>query len=130
MGPRRVGKTTALYQTVRHLIADGVPPSRIWWLRLDHPLLLQEDLGALVHHVLSQTDATPDRPAHLMLDELVYTDSWDLWLKTFFDDAWPVRVAATTKPVDSSSRSRSCQPTRWSGPSTKTSPSRSVSTAR
>ncbi len=96
LGPRRVGKTTALYQTVRHLIDDGVPPTRIWWLRLDHPLLLQEDLGALVRHVLSQTDATPDQPAYLMLDELVYTESWDLWLKTFFDDAWPVRVAATS----------------------------------
>lgn len=96
LGPRRVGKTTALYQTVRHLIADGVPPGHIWWLRLDHPLLLQEDLGALVRHVLSQTDATPEQPAYLMLDELVYTDSWDLWLKTFFDDAWPVRVAATS----------------------------------
>lgn len=96
LGPRRVGKTTALYQTVRHLITDGVPPSRIWWLRLDHPLLLQEDLGALVRHVLSQTDATPEQPAYLMLDELVYTDSWDLWLKTFFDDGWPVRIAATS----------------------------------
>lgn len=96
LGPRRVGKTTALYQTVRHLIADGVAPNRIWWLRLDHPLLLQEDLGALVRHVLSQTDATPEQPAYLMLDELVYTDSWDLWLKTFFDDGWPVRIAATS----------------------------------
>ena len=46
--------------------------------------------------MLSQTDATSDQPAYLMLDELVYTDSWDLWLKTFFDDAWPVRVAATS----------------------------------
>lgn len=96
LGPRRVGKTTALYQTVRHLIDDGVDPSRIWWLRLDHPLLLQEDLGSLVRHVLAQTDASADEPAYLMLDELVYTDSWDLWLKTFFDDGWPVRVAATS----------------------------------
>lgn len=96
LGPRRVGKTTALYQTVRHLIDDGVPPSRIWWLRLDHPLLLQEDLGSLVRHVLSQTEASSDQPAYLMLDELVYTESWDLWLKTFFDDGWPVRIAATS----------------------------------
>jgi len=96
LGPRRVGKTTALYQTVRHLIAHGVEPSRIWWLRLDHPLLLQDDLGSLVRHVLSQTEATADHPAFLMLDELVYTDAWDLWLKTFFDDAWPVRIAATS----------------------------------
>jgi uncharacterized protein len=96
LGPRRVGKTTALYQTVRHLIAAGVAPSRIWWLRLDHPLLLQENLGDLVRAVLSTSQASPDAPVFLMLDELVYTDRWDLWLKTFFDEQWPVRIAATS----------------------------------
>ncbi len=96
LGPRRVGKTTALYQTVRHLIDVKVLPSRIWWLRLDHPLLLQESLGDLVRAVLGASNATPERPVFLMLDELVYTDQWDLWLKTFFDDQWPVRIAATS----------------------------------
>jgi hypothetical protein len=38
LGPRRVGKTTALYQTVRHLIDADVDPTRIWcwptgWVR-------------------------------------------------------------------------------------------------
>jgi len=96
LGPRRVGKTTALYQTVRHLIAEGVEPARIWWLRLDHPLLLQENLGDLVRAVLDASHATPDAPVFLMLDELVYTDRWDLWLKTFYDEQWPVRIAATS----------------------------------
>lgn len=96
LGPRRVGKTTALYQTVRHLIGAGVDPSRIWWLRLDHPLLLQESLGDLVRAVLATSGATAEHPAFLMLDELVYTNQWDLWLKTFFDDQWPVRIAATS----------------------------------
>jgi predicted AAA+ superfamily ATPase len=96
LGPRRVGKTTALYQTVRHLIAAGIAPPRIWWLRLDHPLLLQETLGDLVRAVVTTAQATPDEPVFIMLDELVYTDRWDLWLKTFFDDQWPVRIAATS----------------------------------
>lgn len=96
LGPRRVGKTTALYQTVRHLLAAGIAPSRIWWLRLDHPLLLQESLGDLVRAVLNTAQAAPDAPVFLMLDELVYTDRWDQWLKTFFDDHWPVRIAATS----------------------------------
>lgn len=96
LGPRRVGKTTALYQTVRHLLAAGIAPSRIWWLRLDHPLLLQENLGDLVRAVLDTSHATSDAPVFLMLDELVYTDRWDLWLKSFFDDRWPVRIAATS----------------------------------
>jgi uncharacterized protein len=96
LGPRRVGKTTALYQTVRHLIDAGVDPERIWWLRLDHPLLLQENLGDLVRAVMDTAGASAERPTFLMLDELVYTDRWDLWLKTFFDDQWPVRIAATS----------------------------------
>jgi uncharacterized protein len=96
LGPRRVGKTTALYQTVRHLIAAGIAPTRIWWLRLDHPLLLQENLGDLVRAVLQTSSASGDAPVFLMLDELVYTDRWDLWLKTFFDEQWPVRIAATS----------------------------------
>ena len=51
LGPRRVGKTTCLYQTVRRLLAGGVAPQRIWWFRLDHPLLMPLDLGTLVDTV-------------------------------------------------------------------------------
>ncbi len=96
LGPRRVGKTTVLYQTVRHLLAHGVPAGKIWWLRLDHPLLLESSLGDLVDAIVEGSQATVERPAYLMLDEIVYADKWDLWLKTFHDDRWPVRVAATS----------------------------------
>ena len=93
LGPRRVGKTTVLYQTVRHLLDQGVAPERIWWFRMDHPLLLRQSLGSWVRAVL---DVTSEHPVYLMLDELVYADDWDLWLKTFYDEQWPVRVAATS----------------------------------
>ena len=96
LGPRRVGKTTVLYQTVRHLIAHRVAPGRIWWLRMDHPLLLQASLGDLVRSLLNGSGATTQRPLYLMLDEIVYAEDWDLWLKTFHDENWPVRVAATS----------------------------------
>ena len=96
LGPRRVGKTTVLYQTVRHLLDNGIEPGRIWWLRLDHPLLIGLDLGRFTRKVLEISGGTVDRPAYLMLDELVYGQSWDLWLKTFHDERWPIRVAATS----------------------------------
>lgn len=96
LGPRRVGKTTAMYQSVRHLLDAGVPPERLWWLRMDHPVLLRESLGDLVRHIIEVSDATPDREVVLLLDELVYADQWDLWLKTFYDDRWPVRLIATS----------------------------------
>lgn len=96
LGPRRVGKTTVLYQTVSNLLENGIDSSRIWWLRLDHPVLQREELGDLVDLVVRSCGASADRPAFVMLDELVYAESWDTWLKAFFDDQWPVRIAATS----------------------------------
>ena len=96
LGPRRVGKTTVLYQTVRHLLKQGVTPTDIWWLRMDHPVLMQERLGSLVQTVVDLSGASADHPVYLMLDELAYAGDWDRWLKTFYDDRWPVRVAATS----------------------------------
>jgi len=96
LGPRRVGKTTVLYQTVRHLIANGVDARRIWWLRMDHPLLLPASLGDLVRPVLDTSGATEENPVFLMLDEIVYAGDWDRWLKTFYDERWPVQIAATS----------------------------------
>jgi predicted AAA+ superfamily ATPase len=96
LGPRRVGKTTVMYQTVRRLLDEGHEPGMLWWLRLDHPVLLRQDLGELVRTILEIAGATEAEPVTLFLDELVYAEDWDLWLKTFYDDRWPVRVLATS----------------------------------
>lgn len=85
-----------MYQTVRHLLDAGVPPQRLWWLRLDHPILMQVPLETLVKTALATAAATPVAPLYLFLDELNYSNDWDLWLKTFFDEQWPVRVAGTS----------------------------------
>lgn len=94
LGARRVGKTTAMYQTVRHLLERGA--EQPWWLRLDHPVLLREPLGELVRLVIELSGATAEHPVPLMLDELVYARDWDLWLKTFYDERWPIRLVATS----------------------------------
>lgn len=94
LGPRRVGKTTAMYQAVRHLLAAGVPPARVRWLRLDHPLLMGVPMDGLIRPVVG--GATPGIPTYLFLDEITYAEQWDLWLKTFYDDNWPVRVVGTS----------------------------------
>ena len=96
LGPRRVGKTTVLYQTVRRLLKEGIEPDRVWWLRMDHPVLQRASLHELISAAVSTTGAVPERPVYVMLDELVYARDWDLWLKTFHDERWPVRIAATS----------------------------------
>lgn len=85
-----------MYQTVRHLLAKQIPAKRLWWLRLDHPLLMQIPLNTLVSLVRDLTAATTDQPVYLFLDELTYAAEWDLWLKTFYDDSWPVRIAGSS----------------------------------
>lgn len=61
LGPRRVGKTTAMDQTAAHLMAAGTSPERLWWLRMDHPVLLRESLGDLVRHVVEPVTARLER---------------------------------------------------------------------
>lgn len=96
LGPRRVGKTVAMYQTVRKLVSSGVHPRRLWWMRLDHPLLMEIPLDELARLVLNITPATNASPLYLFLDELVYAKDWDLWLKTFYDEHRPLRIVATS----------------------------------
>ncbi len=96
LGPRRVGKTTVMYQVVRALLHRGVDRSRLWWLRLDHPLLVDWPLGDIVKRIMDLSNATEENPAFLFMDELVYTQRWDLWLKTFYDEHYPVKIVATS----------------------------------
>ncbi|WP_419551969.1 ATP-binding protein [Candidatus Poriferisodalis sp.] len=102
LGPRRVGKTTVLYQTVARLLAAGIERHRIWWLRLDHPLFMDVPLGEIVQSMIafarssSAQEVSPERPIFVFLDEVTYADDWDLWLKTFHDERWPIRIAATS----------------------------------
>jgi uncharacterized protein len=96
LGPRRVGKTTILYQTVRHLLAQGVEGQRVCWLKLDHPLLMRVPLGPLIQTFIKVRQASADRPIYVLLDELVDAQGWDKWLKTMYDEAWPIRLAASS----------------------------------
>ena len=96
LGPRRTGKTVTMYQTVRHLLDNGIPAHRIWWVSLDHPRLALHDLEELARFVMSRSAATHDEPVFWFLDELVYADRWDLWLKQFYDQALPIRLVASS----------------------------------
>ena len=97
LGPRRVGKSTVMYQTVQKLIDAGISINKLWWLRLDHPLLMQISLGTLVRFIVNVSNASEDNPAYVFLDELTYAKEWDLWLKTFYDDRWPIRIIGTSR---------------------------------
>ncbi|MFZ4576065.1 MAG: ATP-binding protein, partial [Phycisphaerales bacterium] len=99
LGPRRVGKTTVMYQMVRRLLAEGVPKDRVLWFRLDHPLHIRQSLGRVIDDACSSAGASDATPAYLFLDEVTYAEDWDLWLKTAYDEHKPVRIVATSSAV-------------------------------
>ncbi len=96
IGPRRVGKTVTLYQTIESLMDEGIPHQRLWFMRMDHPLFLHYPLGGWVRSLVKREKPTADRPLYLFLDEINYSKDWDTWLKTFYDEKWPVQVVATS----------------------------------
>ncbi len=96
VGLRRIGKTVALRQCAAALLDRGVAPERIGWLRLDHPQLRAIPLGDLVQALIADANATRAEPVYLFLDEVTASKDWDLWLKTFYDEEWPVRIVATS----------------------------------
>ena len=99
-GPRRVGKSTVLQQTIRRLLASGVEPGRIWWLQMDHPDIKRHDLRAAMEHVIAVSGAAAERPTYVMIDEVARAEQWPLWLKTFYDDSWPVEILATASSIE------------------------------
>src|SRR5689334_23149767 len=65
LGPRRVGKTTSMYQTVRRLLKAGVPKESLWWWHLDHPLFMGISLENLCDYIIDASDCDVDRPVYL-----------------------------------------------------------------
>lgn len=96
IGLRRIGKTVALRQCVASLFDHGVATNRVHWLRLDHPQLRELPLGDLVRVILHAAEADSENPLYLFLDEVTASHNWDLWLKTFYDESWPIRILATS----------------------------------
>ena len=113
LGPRRVGKTTVMYQTVQHLLNNQVPSDKIQWVRLDHPLIMPFKLGSIVKEAMKLAKATKEKPLYLFLDELVYAEKWDLWLKTFYDEHWPVNIIASSSATAALQKGRESGVGRW-----------------
>jgi len=86
-----------MYQTVQRLLDEGIEFARLVWLRMDHPLLMQFDLGTLLRIWLqTMPEATLQEPIYVFLDEVTYAKKWDVWLKTFFDERWPICVVGSS----------------------------------
>lgn len=113
LGPRRVGKTTVMYQTIHRLIESGVAPAKLWWLRIDHPLITDIPLGHLIRLLIGDVSSQGADMPILFLDEVMYAEVWDKWLKSFYDEHWPVRIVAASSATAALTRKSESGIGRW-----------------
>jgi len=93
-GPRRVGKTTVLYQLADALLHEGIAPRSVLYLSLDHPVLkllgLREILDLYHQHIHPEGE-----PTVLLLDEVQYSRGWETEIKLLVDHQPNYRIVAT-----------------------------------
>lgn len=92
-GPRRVGKSTIMYQTIQDVLDDGVPSKNILYVSFDHPLLKISEMDRILKVFFNNVALNED--IYLFLDEIQYAHEWNGWLKTIYDHYPSYRVMAT-----------------------------------
>ena len=96
-----------------YLLNNQIPSDKIQWVRLDHPLFVTIDLDTIVKEAIKLSNATKEKPLYLFLDELVYAKQWDLWLKTFYDEHWPIRIIASSSATAALQKGKESGVGRW-----------------
>ena len=87
MGPRRVGKTVIVKQSIASLLSAGVTPASIFYASLDTPTLVGQPLEKLLTIYL-ETFANASEQSFVFFDEVQYLKDWEVHLKALVD-AYP-----------------------------------------
>lgn len=79
-GPRQVGKTTLLMQTIEELLKQGVPPENILYATFDHPILKLAGLDAVLE-AWREREPKANGIEYLFLDEAQFIPDFGTWAK-------------------------------------------------
>lgn len=95
MGPRRVGKTVMLHQTIHRMIQDGWNPRHILFASVDTPLYTGLPLEAFVNILIELHDIDRSTPFAVFFDEIQYLKDWEVHLKSLVDSYPKARFVAS-----------------------------------
>lgn len=96
-GPRRVGKSTLIYQTIDHLIKNGTDPKRIMFFSGDDPALFDNEctigdiLEVYANEALHESLTELEDRIYVFIDEIHVIHDWQLWLKSYFDKKFSIK---------------------------------------
>ena len=98
IGPRRVGKSTLIYQTIDFLLKANVDPKNILLFSGDEPGLFSNNetisdiLQDYVREVLNQNLETLNSKVYIFIDEIHFIKDWQLYLKSIYDRRYNVKL--------------------------------------
>lgn len=95
MGPRRVGKTVMLIQTVYKLIAAGVRPQAICYAAVDNPVYTGRSLDKLLELFIQEHNHKRRDRLYVLFDEIQYVADWERHLKSLVDTYPDMRFVAS-----------------------------------
>lgn len=95
LGPRRVGKTVILHQTIGHLLKHGLTGDHILFLSLDTPIYTDTPLETFVQRFQQRFGHKRDTPLIVIFDEIQYLRDWEVHLKSLVDSFPEIRFVAS-----------------------------------
>lgn len=92
-GARRVGKTTIMYQMIENLVEEGINPKNILYVSFDNPIVKMINVETVlsIYESLYPLEDTK----YVFMDEIQYTEHWELWMKVIYDSRKDIRLTAT-----------------------------------
>lgn len=85
MGPRRVGKTVLLQQTVQCILDSGADPRQILFASVDVPTYAGLSLDDFINIAVRDMHFDVNSQGHVFFDEIQYLKDWERHLKVLVD---------------------------------------------
>lgn len=103
IGPRRVGKSTLIYQTINYLLENlKVDSKRILLFSGDDPSLffnesdkLSDVLDIYFNEILEENISRLTDKVYIFIDEIHFIKNWQNYLKVYFDRKYKIKFIVT-----------------------------------
>jgi len=96
MGPRRVGKTVMIHHTIQGLLDEGIPPKRLCYFSVDHPIYNGLSLEKLLEYYAQATGVNyQTEEVYVFFDEIQYLRKWEVHLKSVVDTHPNIKALAS-----------------------------------
>ena len=95
MGPRRVGKTVMIQQTIQRLLDDRVPAANVLYVSVDTPVYTGRCLGDLLRLFQEVHEHGRKAELYVFFDEIQYHGNWEVHLKSLVDSFPSIRFVVS-----------------------------------